>query len=171
LTAAETRRSHSPAVPQLSLHTPIGDISVSEEDGAILSVDWGWGSVQSETPLLRRACEQLHGYFDGELVAFDLPLAPRGTAYQQRVWSALCAIPYGATRSYLEIAHTAGGSARSIGQASGRNPIPLIIPCHRVIATTHLGGYSGSDGLATKRWLLAHEARIQPLMPIPSAAA
>jgi methylated-DNA-[protein]-cysteine S-methyltransferase len=171
LTAAETRRSHSPAVPQLSLHTPIGDMSVSEEDGAIVSVDWGWGSAQSETLLLRRACEQLHAYFDGGLTVFDLPLAPSGTAYRRRVWNALCAIPYGETRSYLDIAREAGGSARSVGQANGCNPIPLIIPCHRVVATTHLGGYSGGDGLTTKRWLLAHEARMQPPMPIASAAA
>ena len=67
------------ALPQLSLHTPIGDITVSEEDGAIVAVDWGWGSEQSETPLLRRARDQLHAYFDGELTAFDLPLAPAGT--------------------------------------------------------------------------------------------
>jgi methylated-DNA-[protein]-cysteine S-methyltransferase len=172
LTAAATRRSHSPAVPQLSLHTPIGDISVSEEDGAIVSVDWGWSSMQSESALLRRAREQLHAYFDGELATFDVPLAPPGTAYQRRVWQALCTIPYGATRSYRDLAHTAGGSPRSVGQANASNPIPLIIPCHRVVATSHLGGYSGGDGLATKRWLLAHEARAQPLLlPIPSAAA
>ena len=159
-------------MPQVSLHTPIGDLSVSEDDGAIVAVDWGWGSRQSETPLLRHAREQLHAYFDGELMAFDLPLAPAGTAYQQRVWQALCAIPYGATRSYLEIAHAAGGSPRSVGQANGNNPIPIIIPCHRVVAATHLGGYSGGDGLATKRWLLALEAREQPLLlPISSAAA
>jgi methylated-DNA-[protein]-cysteine S-methyltransferase len=147
------------AVPQLSLHTPIGDLSVSQEDGAIVAVDWGWGSEQTETALLRRARDQLHAYFDGELTAFDLPLAPAGTAYRQRVWRALCSIPYGATRSYL-------------GQANGNNPIPIVIPCHRVVATAHLGGYSGGDGLATKRWLLALEARAQPLhQHIPSAAA
>jgi len=159
-------------VAQLSLHTPIGDISVSEEDGAIVAVDWGWGSRQSETSLLRRAREQLQAYFDDELTEFALPLAPAGTTYQQRVWQALCAIPYGATRSYLDIAQVAGGSPRSVGQANGNNPIPIIIPCHRVVAATHLGGYSGGEGLATKRWLLALEARAQPLLqPIPSAAA
>jgi methylated-DNA-[protein]-cysteine S-methyltransferase len=158
-------------VPQISLHTPIGDISVSEENGAIVAVDWGWGSRQTETPLLRRACEQLHAYFDHELATFDLPLAPEGTPYQQRVWSALCAIPYGATRSYLDIARAAGGSARSVGQASGNNPIPIIIPCHRVVRapgrstsglTNHLGGYSGGEGPATKQWLLSLEA--QPVL-------
>jgi methylated-DNA-[protein]-cysteine S-methyltransferase len=160
------------AVPQLSLHTPIGDLSVSEDGGAIVAIDWGWGSIQNETPLLRRARDQLNAYFDGERTSFDLPLAPAGTPYRQRVWQALCAIPYGATRSYLDIAHAAGGSPRSVGQANGNNPIPIVIPCHRVVATTHLGGYSGGDGLATKRWLLALEAHAQPLLqPIPSAAA
>jgi methylated-DNA-[protein]-cysteine S-methyltransferase len=172
LTVATSRRWHSVAVPQLSLHTPIGDISVSEDDGAIVAIDWGWGSHQSPTHLLRRAHQQLDAYFDGDLTDFDLPLAPVGTAYQQRVWRALRTIPYGATRSYLDIAHSAGGSPRSVGQANGNNPIPIVIPCHRVLATTHIGGYSGGDGLATKRWLLALEAPAQPLLlPIPSAAA
>jgi methylated-DNA-[protein]-cysteine S-methyltransferase len=156
----------------LSLHSPIGDISVSEDAGAIVAIDWGWGRDQDATQLLRRAREQLHAFFDGELTEFDLPLAPAGTEYRRRVWQALCAIPYGETRSYIDIARVAGGSARSVGQANGSNPIPLIIPCHRVVATTHLGGYSGGEGLATKRWLLGLEARVQPLLkPITSAAA
>jgi len=143
----------------MSLHTPIGDLTVSEEDGAIVAIDWGWGRDQTDTPLLCRAREQLHAYFDGELTEFDLPLAPAGTPYRRRVWEALCDIPYGATRSYKDIAAAAGGSARSVGQANGCNPIPVIIPCHRVIATGHLGGYSGGDGLSTKRYLLALETR------------
>ena len=158
-------------MPQLSLHTPVGDISVSEEDGAIVSVDWGWGSRQSETRLLRRACDQLHKYFDQELSEFDLPLAPAGSLYQQRVWQALCAIPYGATKTYLDIARVAGGSPGSVGQANGNNPIPILIPCHRVLATTHIGGYSGGDGLDTKRWLLALEAHAPPLLRSIAPAA
>lgn len=144
-------------MPQLSLHTPIGDVTVSEEDGAVVAVDWGWGRDQTETPLLCRARDQLHAYFDGALTYFDLPLAPTGTPYRRRVWQALCDIPYGRTRSYGEIASAAGGSPRSVGQANGCNPIPIIIPCHRVVAATHLGGYSGGEGLATKRFLLALE--------------
>ncbi len=158
-------------MPQISLHTPVGDVSVSEEDGAIVSVDWGWGSRQSETRLLRRACDQLHKYFDQELSEFDLPLAPAGSLYQQRVWQALCAIPYGATKTYLDIARVAGGSPRSVGQANGNNPIPILIPCHRVVATTHIGGYSGGDGLDTKRWLLALEAQAPPLLRSIAPAA
>jgi methylated-DNA-[protein]-cysteine S-methyltransferase len=145
-------------VPLLSLHTPVGDISVAEDDGAIVSVDWGWGRDQDETALLRSARAQLHAYFDGSLTAFDLPLAPEGSPYRQRVWRALLEIPYGATRSYLDVAREAGGSPRSVGGANGANPIPIIIPCHRVVATTGIGGYSGGDGLPTKRALLRLEA-------------
>ncbi len=144
-------------MPQLSLHTPVGDITVFEDDGAIVSLDWGWVPQQVPSPGLERAREQLDAYFDGELVAFDLKLAPAGTAYRRSVWQALRDIPYGETRSYLEIARCIGGSPRSVGQANGRNPIPLIIPCHRVVATTHIGGYSGGEGLPTKRWLLTLE--------------
>ena len=154
-------------VPQLSLHTPIGDLTVSEEDGAIVALDWGWSRDQTATQLLRRACGQLHAYFDWELRAFDLPTAPAGTPYRRRVWQSLCSIPYGQTRSYGAIATLAGGSARSVGQANGCNPIPIIIPCHRVVASTHLGGYSGGEGLATKRFLLALEAHEIPGCHLP----
>ena len=146
-------------VAQLSLHTPAGSITVSEEDGAIVSVDWGWGRDQAETPLLRRARAQLHEYFDGAREDFALPLRPAGSAYRQRVWKALQAIPYGAVRTYAQIAAEAGGSARAVGGANAANPIPILIPCHRVVATGGIGGYSGGEGLATKRLLLAIEAQ------------
>ena len=151
-------------MPQLSLHTPIGDITVFEEDGAIVSLDWGWVREQARSAVLDRGQQQIKAYFDGELTDFDLPLAPVGTAYRLEVWRALCEIPYGETRSYLDIAHKVGGSARSVGQANGHNPIPLIIPCHRVVAATHIGGYSGGEGLPTKRWLLALENPTRTLL-------
>jgi methylated-DNA-[protein]-cysteine S-methyltransferase len=144
-------------MPSLSLHTPLGPITVSEEAGAIVALDWGWGRDQTETALLRRAADQLQAYFDGTLRAFDLQLAVTGTPYRQRVWAALRAIPFGHTRSYAAIAAVAGGSPRSVGGANGANPIPIIIPCHRVVAGTSIGGYSGGDDVATKRWLLALE--------------
>jgi methylated-DNA-[protein]-cysteine S-methyltransferase len=146
-------------LPQLSLHTPLGGLTVSEQDGAIVAVDWGWGRDQTETPLLVEAREQLQQYFDGLRTGFDLKLAPVGTAYRRRVWMALCTIPPGETRTYGDIARVAGGSARSVGQANGANPIPVIIPCHRVVASAGIGGYSGGDGLDTKRFLLQLEAR------------
>lgn len=150
-------------MPQLSLHTPVGDITVSEDDGAIVSLDWGWGRDQTETPLLVRARTQLHEYFDGERRDFDLPLAPVGTSYRQSVWKALQQIPYGSTRTYGEICAIAGGSPRSVGTANGSNPIAILIPCHRVLASNGLGGYSGGDGLDTKRILLRLETTSTPL--------
>jgi methylated-DNA-[protein]-cysteine S-methyltransferase len=146
-------------LPQLSLHSPIGDLTLSEEAGSIVALDWGWGRDQTETPVLRAAREQLFAYFDGALSVFDLKLEPRGTQYQRRVWQALCAIPCGQTQTYAEIAARAGGVARAVGQANRVNPIPILIPCHRVVAAGGLGGYSGGEGLDTKRWLLALEAR------------
>lgn len=143
-------------MPQLSFHTPLGDLTLSEEDGALVALDWGRGRDQAPTPLLLRARDQLQDYFDGTRTEFDLPLAPHGTAFQRKVWDALRTIPAGQTRSYAEIARQVGCRApRAIGQANGSNPIPILIPCHRVVAASGaLGGYSGGEGEATKRYLL-----------------
>lgn len=142
---------------QISFHSPVGELSIAEDDGFIVSVDWGWGSIQEETPLLREAKKQFDAYFDGQLKLFDLPTNPFGTQYQLKVWKALQAIPFGETRSYQELTQIVGGSPRSIGGANGANPIPLIIPCHRVIGKSSLGGYSGGEGIETKEYLLNME--------------
>lgn len=145
-------------MPQLSLHGPVGDLTLSEEEGAIVSLDWGWGMEQQETPLLREAVRQLNRYFDGDPAPFELPLAPPGTDFQKRVWNALLEIPWGQTRSYGDIARTLKSGARPVGTACGRNPIPIIVPCHRVLgAQGAIGGYSGEGGIDTKRDLLALE--------------
>jgi methylated-DNA-[protein]-cysteine S-methyltransferase len=150
-------------MPQLSLLTPLGDITLSEEGGAIVALDWGRGRDREETPLLRRAADQLQDYFDGARpeCGSDLPLAPEGTPFRRRVWEALRRIPAGETRSYLDIAREVEClSARAIGGANGANPIPILIPCHRVVAADgSLGGYSGAEGQATKRYLLELERR------------
>lgn len=147
-------------MPQLSLLTNLGDLTISEEGGVIVALDWGRGRDQQETPLLCRARDQLQDYFDGKRLTFDLPLAPHGSAFQKRVWAALCAIPPGETRSYADIARAIGSAPRAVGGANGANPIPIIIPCHRVVAADgSLGGYSGGDGPATKRYLLDLESR------------
>lgn len=153
-------------MPQLSLHTPLGEVTISEDGDAIVALDWGRGRDQEATRLLCQARDQLQEYFDGKRMSFDLPLAPEGSEFQKRVWGALCAIPPGETRSYADIARTIGSAPRAVGGANGANPIPLFIPCHRVIAADGtLGGYSGGDGPATKRYLLDHESRALLLPP------
>lgn len=145
---------------QLSLHSPIGDLTVSAHDGRIVALDWGWGRDQEPTPLLKRALSQLEAYFDGSLERFELPLAPAGSHFQRQVWEQMCAIPRGSTRTYGEIAEAIGGSARSVGTACGANPIPVIIPCHRILAANGLGGYSGDGGVETKVALLRLEGAL-----------
>jgi methylated-DNA-[protein]-cysteine S-methyltransferase len=152
----------------LTLHTPLGELTVFEEDGAIVTLDFGRAhappGLPPPSPLLREAAAQLQDYFDGQRTTFDLPLAPQGTPFRRQVWDALCRIPPGETRSYIDIAREIGcRSPRAIGQANGSNPIPILIPCHRVVAADgSLGGYSGGEGAATKRYLLALEARARP---------
>jgi methylated-DNA-[protein]-cysteine S-methyltransferase len=148
-------------LPQLSLHSPIGDLTISEEAGEIVALDWGWGRDQVSSPLLERAKAALFDYFDGKPLDPTLPLKPRGTPYRRRVWQALKEIPPGETRTYLDISRVAGGSPRSVGGANGANPIPILIPCHRVVAVGGIGGYSGGDGLPTKLALLNLERGIK----------
>lgn len=107
------------------------------------------------------AVRQLTEYFDGQRLAFALPLDPPGTGFQRRVWGLLAEIPYGQTRSYGELAAELGqpAAARAVGLANGRNPISIVVPCHRVVGRSGaLTGYAG--GLSAKRWLLNHEARV-----------
>ena len=145
----------------LCISTPLGDVTLFEEDGALIALEWGGVEGGEETPLLCTARDQLEAYFDGERQAFDLPLTPMGTAFQQSVWAALRMIPYGQTQSYGEIAKRLGTSARAIGGACGRNPLPILIPCHRVLGQTgRLTGYSGGEGEDTKRVLLILEGAL-----------
>ncbi|MEN3975339.1 methylated-DNA--[protein]-cysteine S-methyltransferase [Emcibacter sp. SYSU 3D8] len=143
---------------QLSLHSPVGDLTVSEDDGAIVSLDWGWGAVQTETPLLLEARRQLHLYFDGDLTQFNLNLRPHGTPFRHRVWTAMRKIPYGKTETYGSVAGQLQSASRAVGGACGANPIPILIPCHRILAAGGgLGGYSGEGGTETKMFLLRLE--------------
>jgi len=125
-----------------------------------------WCADDGTTIVLAEAARQLDEYFAGERRTFDLPLAPRGTPFQQRVWSALRDMPYGATTSYGALALRLGdpNATRAVGAANGRNPISIIVPCHRVIgASGSLTGFGG--GLERKRWLLEHEARTAGTQP------
>lgn len=147
-------------MPQISMHSPVGDITVSEQDGEIVALDWGWGRDQTPTPLLERTRQQLEDYFDGGMTSFDLPLAPAGTSFQRAVWSEMQKIPPGHTKTYGDVATTLTSAARAVGVACGANPIPIIIPCHRILAANSLGGYSGSGGIETKVALLRLEGAL-----------
>lgn len=148
-------------MPTLSLHSPVGDLTLAQEDDALVALEWGWGRDQEETPLLVEARRQLTAYFAGARTGFDLPLHPWGSAFRQRLWTALSAIPYSHTRSYGELAALLGSSPRAIGGACAANPLPILIPCHRVLAASgRPGGYSGGEGLETKQRLLALERHV-----------
>ena len=140
--------------------TPIGKIGIGETQGAISCILFEGQSpaaeyVRQETPLIRAAADQLAEYFDGKRTQFDLPLSAKGTAFQQSVWKALQTIPVGETRSYKAIAQQIGNpkAMRAVGMANHRNPIPIVIPCHRVVgADGSLTGFGG--GLPVKEYLL-----------------
>ena len=146
----------------LFVDTPLGPMALAEEDGALVRLYLpGQGTprlMPHETPLLREGREQLLAYLRGERNTFELPLAPRGTPFQRAVWEELRRIPYGTTCTYGELAVRIGNprAVRAVGQANHRNPLPIFIPCHRVIgANGALTGYAG--GLDLKRSLLELE--------------
>ncbi len=147
-----------------TIESPVGRLSITAANGALVRIAWNdheaadLGAQPGETPLLARAAEQLGEYFAGERRDFDLPLAPPGTAFQRRIWTEMARIPFGATASYGALAREVGSVARAVGGACGANPIPIVIPCHRVVGENGaLGGFSGGAGPATKRALLELE--------------
>jgi len=148
-------------VPARLIDSPAGPLLLVEADGALAEIRFADGTERDsdDTPLLRRAERQLAEFFAGRRHDFDLKLAPARTPFQQRVRDAMRRIPYGQTRSYGELAHDAGGAPRAIGQACGANPLPLVVPCHRVVGAAGPGGYSGGKGLETKQFLLSLESR------------
>lgn len=136
--------------------TPTGVFTIWEEDGALVGAHWG-GEERAATPLLLAAEAQVRAYFAGDLTRFDLPTQVAGTGFQERVCAAIADIPFGQTRTYGDLARDLDCPAQAIGQGCGGNPIPLIIPCHRVLGATGLGGFSGGGGVETKVALLRHE--------------
>ncbi len=145
----------------LTLASPLGPLTVHEKDGAITRVKFGASKEQRVTPLLETAKAQLDAYFYCGLKNFDLPLAPDGSAFEQEVWETMLEIPYGRTLTYGQIATKLGGMAQAVGGACGSNPIPIIIPCHRVLAAgDRIGGYSGAGGTETKTFLLQLEGAL-----------
>ncbi|WP_299849511.1 methylated-DNA--[protein]-cysteine S-methyltransferase [uncultured Roseovarius sp.] len=144
-------------MPSASLDTPIGPLTVDARDGKIFRVRWVDDPDGPETPQLTAAILQLRAYFEGARDSFDLPLHVDGSDFQRAVCDAMYAIPLGETRTYGDLAAELNVPAQAIGGACGGNPIPVIIPCHRVLGATTLGGFSGMGGVETKVWLLRHE--------------
>ncbi|MBF0128776.1 MAG: methylated-DNA--[protein]-cysteine S-methyltransferase [Alphaproteobacteria bacterium] len=149
-------------MPHIEFLTPIGPVILREEAGFLVSLDWGRSDRDEPTDLLRESARQIAAYFNRERRTFTLPLNPRGTVFQSRVWAALLTIPYGSTETYGHIARSLGfgvrgAGARAVGGACGRNPLPILIPCHRVISSNGtLGGYSGPE--TVKPFLLSLES-------------
>ena len=145
---------------QYSYETKLGSVTIVEEDGALLAITTHrtYEGIKQETPLINEAYRQLSEYLLGERKRFDLPLNPQGTVFQQQVWKSLCDIPYGETRSYKQIAEAIGNpkAVRAVGMANNRNPLLIVVPCHRVIgANGKLVGYAA--GIEKKEFLLKLE--------------
>jgi methylated-DNA-[protein]-cysteine S-methyltransferase len=168
------------AQPFTRFATPIGELILTASDTALTGVYFPtsrrgpppthraeWMEDDGKGPagaLLARAGQQLTEYFDGTRTTFDLPLEALGSAFEHRVWNALRTIPYGTTTSYSELARRLGdvNGTRAVGAANGKNPIPIIVPCHRVVGSKgELTGFGG--GLDRKRWLLEHEGALMKL--------
>lgn len=148
------------------LRSPIGLLHLCSDENALLSV--GFVDAQPELELtnglaiLEESCRQLNAYFEGGLTHFDLPLAPKGTVFQQEVWTELQKVAFGSTQSYLQFTRsfTDEKAIRAVAAANGKNPIALIIPCHRIIGSKgDLVGYAGE--LWRKKWLLGHEKKVK----------
>jgi methylated-DNA-[protein]-cysteine S-methyltransferase len=148
------------------LCTPFATLGIRTDDKHVTQIVF----LPAETPSLAPqknsvaflACVQLSAYLDDPFFVFDLPVKLAGSHHGLKVWEAMRAIPTGETRTYGELAKAIGSSARAVGGACGANPVPIVVPCHRVVAASGLGGFmggTGDDTLAIKRWLLAHEQR------------
>lgn len=160
-----------------TMNSPIGELTLLANDDGLVAIDWSDDTGHhtavpdghdvddvsaNDHSVLRQAADQLDQYFEGERTRFDLPLAASGTAFQHQAWEALVRIPFGETVSYGEQALMLGdkNKARAVGAANGKNPIPIIVPCHRVVGSNgHLTGFAG--GLDNKAWLLDHEFKVR----------
>lgn len=148
---------------QAKLATPFAVLGIRTEGGRLAEIDFlppDSAPLAPQDPLAEQVCAQLRAYLEDPAYRFDLPLGPRGTEFQHKVWRALQEIPSGRTLTYGELAARLHSAPRAVGQACGANPIPVIIPCHRVLARHGLGGFmnsTGGDPLFIKRWLLQHE--------------
>lgn len=146
------------------IDAPFGKVGIRTDESVVREIVYLPESVRSidpDTPLAKRAVQQIERYFERASATFDLPLAQVGTGFQHRVWDAIRAIPPGVVLTYGQVAKQIGSEPRAVGQACGANYFPLVIPCHRVVAAGGIGGFANHDDdgyfLKVKRWLLAHE--------------
>lgn len=142
------------------METPVGRILLVQEGDALTRITWTDVLASDNTDLLREGVRQLDDYFNGNLTRFDLPLAYYCSDFQVAACKVMASIPYGSTITYAEMASRMGTSAQSAGNACGGNPFPIVIPCHRVLGSRGLGGYSGEGGIETKITLLKLESAI-----------
>jgi len=148
---------------QAKLPTQFALLGIRAEDGLLAEIVFlpkTGRPLAPQNPLAEQTCAQIERYIGDPEFEFDLPLAGRGTPFQRRVWGKISAIRPGRTRSYGDLARELGSAPRAVGQACGANPLPLVVPCHRVLAASGLGGFAHHEGgfhLSVKRWLLAHE--------------
>ena len=147
-------------MPIAVINSPVGLLELEEHENQIVRLSWVPelpSTVEPSNSILECACSALDSYFTGAPGSFELPLSPAGSEFQRGVWREMQAIPRGETRTYGDLAHALDSAPRAVGMACGANPIPIIIPCHRVVAATGLGGYSSGTGLDTKVFLLRLE--------------
>ena len=144
---------------QASLSTPFGDLIVTEKDGAITALGWGLAAGQDRSEVLDTALRQINEYATGQRQHFDLPLRVTGSDFQRAVCAAIAAVPFGHTRTYGEIARDRGVPAQAVGGACGGNPIPILVPCHRVMGAKGLTGFSGAGGSRPRSPCCAMKAR------------
>jgi methylated-DNA-[protein]-cysteine S-methyltransferase len=142
----------------IHISSPVGTLSVFEKEGQITSLEWGPLGKSNSSSVLIEARDQLQAYFKGRLKTFDLPIAITGSSFQKSVCLLIIQIPFGKTSTYGDLAKELNSTARPVGGACGRNTLPIIIPCHRVMgANKKMMGFSGAGGLKTKEILLRHE--------------
>lgn len=141
---------------RLTVPSPFGPLTLHEDGGLIVRLDWNAREAAGSSDALEEAERQLRAYFDRSLTRFNLPL-DWGTGLNAAVRRAMAAIPFGETRTYGDLARAIGAPAQAVGQACGANPIPILIPCHRVLGANGLGGFSAPGGIETKVALLRHE--------------
>jgi methylated-DNA-[protein]-cysteine S-methyltransferase len=163
--AKDARERYASLMTICYVDSPVGRLAIEADHDNLTRLRWTdeaeRAAEPARSPVLREAARQLDLYFARRLTRFDLPLDARGTDFQRRVWAAMSAIPYGETATYGGLAAMLGSGPRAVGTACGRNPIPIVVPCHRVLASGgREGGFSGGSGLPTKRQLLAIEGTV-----------